>query len=311
MKENGQPATGPRRRGLAAVRTPSSVPTVVYSPAPGRPPGLEVLDLPEFTAGATERGHPLTTPSRPSFHLVVAVRAGTLTCSVDFVSYRLEPGDWLWVWPGQVLRFDDGLAECDATVLVFPAGFPGATTDALIRDGEHVPHRRVTPGPSRQRSLLRLLDVLAEEYGSLTGLTLEAYVQTLRDLLSVILIRLVHLADPGRQTRPAAENEPFRLFREAVEKGFRQTHRVDDYAAELGYSPRTLTRAAKAALGVGAKRYIDDRVLLEAKRLLVHTGLPPAAIGADIGFTHPTAFSAFFRQHTGMTPVEFRRATRT
>lgn len=299
MKENGQFPVG---RGAAGV------PAVSYRPTPGRPPGLEVLDLPGLAARAVERGLPLTVPGRPAFHMVVAVRGGRLACSVDFTSYPLAPGDWLWVWPGQVLRFPDGHRGCDATVLVFPTGFPSAATDALIRDGAHVPYRLVTPDGPRQTALLRLLDALVEEHAALSDLPLEAYIETVRNLLSVILIRLVHLADPRRQGRSGG-GEPFRLFREAVEEDFRRTHRVEDYAARLGYSPRTLTRATLAALGCGAKRYIDDRVLLEAKRLLIHSSLPPAAISEQIGFTYPTVFSAFFRQHTGMTPTEFRSLT--
>ncbi len=300
MKENGQFAVG---------RRPSGIPTVSYRPAPGRPPGLEVLDLPGLAARAAERELPLTLPARPAFHLIVAVRGGRLECSVDFTSYTAGVGDWLWVWPGQVLQFPDGPGECDATVLVFPTGFPSAATDVLIRDGEHAPYRLVSPGGARQAALLRYLDALVDEHKELPGLTLEAYIATLRDLLSVILIRLAHLADPRQQTRSAG-SEPFHRFRRAVEEGFGRTHRVEDYADQLGYSARTLTRATRAALGCGAKRYIDDRVLLEAKRLLIHTSLPPAAISERIGFAYPTVFSAFFRQHTGMTPTGFRSLTK-
>ncbi|MFJ8543307.1 helix-turn-helix domain-containing protein [Streptomyces sp. NPDC093586] len=309
MKENGQTGAGHGAAGIAARRTATAIPAVVYRPTPGRPPGLEVLDPLELAARAAERGRPLTDPGRPAFHLIVAVREGRLECSVDFTTYVLRPGDWLWVWPGQVLQFPHGPGKCGATVLVFPTGFPSAATDALIRDAEYIPYRLVTPDPARQTALLGLLDALVEEHAGLGDLTLEAYIETLRDLLSVILIRLVHLADPRRRTRTGG-GKPFDLFRRAVEDGFGRTHRVEDYAAELGYSPRTLTRATRAALGCGAKRYIDDRVLLEAKRLLIHTSLAPAAISERIGFAYPTVFSAFFRQHTGMTPTGFRRLTR-
>ncbi|MEU9554139.1 helix-turn-helix transcriptional regulator [Streptomyces fumanus] len=295
MKKNGHIAAG---RGAAAV------PSVPYRPSPGRQPGLEVLDLPGLAARAAERERPLTLPARPAFHLIVALRGGRLECSVDFTAYTLGPGDWLWVWPGQVLRFPAGHTGGDGTVLVFPSGFPSAATDALIRDGEHVPHRLISPGPRHQAGLLRVLDTLVEEHACLTDLPLEAHGEMLRNLLSVILLRLAHLADPRRPARGG--NEPFRRFRQAVEEDFHRTHRVEDYAARLGYSPRTLTRATRAALGCGAKRYIDERVLLEAKRLLIHTSLPPAVIGERVGFGHATVFSAFFRHHTGMTPTGFR-----
>ncbi|WAP53674.1 helix-turn-helix transcriptional regulator [Streptomyces sp. S465] len=300
MKKNGQ---------IAADRAATGIPAVSYRPTPGRPPGLEVLDLPGLAARADERGLPLTMPARPAFHLIVAVRGGRLECSVDLTSYTLSAGDWLWVWPGQVLRFPDGAGAGDATALVFPSGFPSAATDALIRDGEDIPHRLITPDPPRQAALLGLLDALVAEHAELSGLALEAYLETLRNLLSVIVIRLVHLADPRRR-RDSGSSEPFHRFRRAVEEDFHRTHRVEDYAARLGYSARTLTRATRAAVGCGAKRYIDDRVVLEAKRLLVHTSLAQAVIGERVGFALPTVFSAFFHRRTGMTPTEFRSVAR-
>jgi AraC-like DNA-binding protein len=81
---------------------------------------------------------------------------------------------------------------------------------------------------------------------------------------------------------------------------------VADYAARLGYSVRTLTRASQAATGHGAKRFIDERVLLEAKRLLIHTDLTAASVAQRVGFPEATAFTKFFRQHTKQTPSEFR-----
>lgn len=81
---------------------------------------------------------------------------------------------------------------------------------------------------------------------------------------------------------------------------------MEDYARKLRYSTRTLTRATIAATGSGAKRFIDDRVLLEAKRLLVHTDLSAAAIGERLGFPSATVFTKFFRQRVGRTPTAFR-----
>lgn len=55
-----------------------------------------------------------------------------------------------------------------------------------------------------------------------------------------------------------------------------------------------------------AKPHIDARVLLEAKRLLAHTTLRSAAIGALVGYSHSTACNAFFGQRTAMTVGGFR-----
>jgi len=59
-------------------------------------------------------------------------------------------------------------------------------------------------------------------------------------------------------------------------------------------------------LGKLPKEIINDRVLLEAKRLLVHTNLSIKVIGQDLGFDDPAYFVRYFKKNTEMTPLEFR-----
>ncbi|MFJ6722585.1 helix-turn-helix domain-containing protein [Streptomyces sp. NPDC091259] len=295
MKKYGQACQGSSARDFAAIP---------YRPTPGTPPGIEVLPLERLTERAHSHGVDPYRPSRPVFHLLVHVEAGMLRCSVDFSTDEVSPGDWLWVRPSQVVEFLTPLDRARGTVVVFPAGFLSDATATLTSPSEHGRPRHGTPSVRQAESLCRVLNALEDEYAHLSDLPLTAHIETMRHLLSALLIRLAHV--DGSALPEGAACEPFRRFREAVEQDFTLTHRVEDYAARVGYSTRTLTRATHAAIGCGAKRFIDDRVLLEAKRLLVHTTLTPAVIGERIGFKHPTAFSAFFRQRTDTTPTKFR-----
>ena len=63
------------------------------------------------------------------------------------------------------------------------------------------------------------------------------------------------------------------------------------------------------ATGQSAKALIDARVVLEAKRLLVHTDLSSAAIGHRLGFSEATNFTKFFAREAGVSPGAFRRRT--
>ncbi|MGY4906207.1 helix-turn-helix domain-containing protein [Streptomyces sp. 900116325] len=67
-----------------------------------------------------------------------------------------------------------------------------------------------------------------------------------------------------------------------------------------------MTRATLAATGRTDKQHVDDRVLLEAKRLLQHTGLTTTEVTVRLGFTDASDFTKFFRLRTGMTPGTFR-----
>ena len=79
------------------------------------------------------------------------------------------------------------------------------------------------------------------------------------------------------------------------------------YAQRLGYTTRTLARATADAAGVSPKIFIDARVLLEAKRLLVHTDLSVGRIAIHLGFSEPTNFTKFFCRHAGVSPEAFRK----
>jgi AraC-like DNA-binding protein len=148
---------------------------------------------------------------------------------------------------------------------------------------------------------LDLLEGAYEQWGEQPS---EMRVELLRHLLAALVLQLAAVHGTGHDL---IGGEAFPRFQEAVEAGFTNTHRVEDYAARLGYSVRTLTRASQAAVGLGAKRFVDERVLLEAKRLLIHTDLTAASIGQRLGFPAATVFAKFFRQRTRQTPAEFRR----
>ncbi len=297
MGKNGQPSGPPEPRPV--------IRDLEFRRTAGSPPGLELVNLAELDQRARNHGNDPYAPLRPAFHQLVAVRSGSLTVSVDFTTYTLDAGSWLWIRPGQVQRWGRDLTVSDGVVVAFPAGFPdAATVTAAFARPPYAPGP-VRPVGADAEGLRRALDHLRYEYDAMAELPLESHVQALRHLLAVLLLRLAKAR--GAAPDAPVSNQAFRRFHAAVERDFTVTRRVEDYAAALGYSPRTLTRATTAATGMSAKRYIDERVVLEAKRELAHSRLPATAIAARLGFTDPSDFTKFFRQRTGTTPTAFRR----
>jgi AraC family transcriptional activator of pobA len=99
-----------------------------------------------------------------------------------------------------------------------------------------------------------------------------------------------------------------RRFFTILERDFSRTREVSHYAHASGISPRRLSELVKVELGRSTKEVIDDRVILEHKRLLAHTGVSVKELAALTGFDEPTNLVKFFRLHTGQTPLEFRAA---
>lgn len=99
-----------------------------------------------------------------------------------------------------------------------------------------------------------------------------------------------------------------RNFKELVEKHFNEWHQVQEYARALNVSPNYLNEVIKTGINVSAKDYIQQRVTLEAKRLIAFTGKSAKEIGFDLGFEDPSHFSKFFKSHTGSSLQTFKES---
>jgi AraC-like DNA-binding protein len=124
------------------------------------------------------------------------------------------------------------------------------------------------------------------------------------DALVALFDRAVGDGDASRL--PAA----YVAFRLAIEDDLGASHDVTAYATRLGYSSRTLSRACRQAIGQTEKAVLADRLMLEAQRFLVHTDLPVAAIGTELGFSEAANFGKFFSRRVGITPGRFRATYR-
>ncbi|MET9760471.1 AraC family transcriptional regulator [Streptomyces sp. NPDC006372] len=281
---------------------------VPFRPSPGGPPGAEVWDFARLRERAAQDGVDLLKPMRAEFHHLISVKRGFLRHWVDGVEHLMPPGAWLWIRPDQVHRFDTSVETAQGAVVFFMPGFVAPGTVAAAYVGPFHPQGTLVPDAEERASLDATLSLLETTYDSVGALPVEAYIELIRHLVSALVLRLAHLHDDTRTT--PVGNDVFRRYAAAVDRDLATTRRVDDYARALGYSVRTLTRACRAATGRSAKQYLDDRTVLEAKRLLVHTGLSAAAVGERLGFSSPTVFTKFFRTRAGETPAAFASRAR-
>ena len=97
-----------------------------------------------------------------------------------------------------------------------------------------------------------------------------------------------------------------RKYKSLISNSFLENREVSFYADQLNVSANYLNEMVKAETGISAKRHISERVLLEAKNLLLYSGLDIAEISYALQFSEPTHFTKFFKKETGSTPKSFR-----
>ena len=83
---------------------------------------------------------------------------------------------------------------------------------------------------------------------------------------------------------------------------------VNDLAAQLGVSPRTLARRFAEQLGTSPGAWLLSRRVAEARTLLAETDLPVEAIATRVGLASAVNLRRRFRAQVGTTPGAYRRA---
>ena len=126
-----------------------------------------------------------------------------------------------------------------------------------------------------------------------------------------LLMVAIHRLAPAAVVAPAAGGVLWQSFRAAVEQRFRACHAVAEMAEGLAVTRGRLDAICRRHGGRTAQQVIHDRIILEAQRNLIYSGLSVAGVAYDLGFVDPAYFSRFFLRETGETPGGFHRRHRS
>ncbi len=262
------------------------------------PLGIEVksLDFIKERRTMTEQNH------RTDFHVVLYVEEGTLPLELDFEAISLESGTILYISPGQVYRFDGGGDYMGLAVLF--------TNEFLLHSGKE-------RSPLSRYSLFQPLakhtptQLIGSEGSDLLALIREESYRTdepnHRDIMKYYTLTLLLLLDRAAgQGISQSKDGLLERFCSAVEEHFTTRCNVSDYLEMLKVPEKLLARTLSQHLGIRPKAYIDQRRMLEAKRMLGYSTVSIKEIAYTLGFDEPTNFNKFFRKHAGLSPMSFR-----
>lgn len=266
---------------------------------------VNTLDGIRVSGGAEE----FLTPQRLDFELLLQVRSGAAVHTVDFTDYSLRVGDVLWIRAGQVHQWG-AIDDIEGPVVLFGPHAVDDRTSTLIRSSRVRPQNHWPAADLADTPVDQTFDLLTSSADPPGPGRDDLHQAALGHCLSALLVQLALVEPDGGTAKPAPTHEAFGWFRDQIEENFHTWHKVGEYADRLGYSPRTLNRLARRHTGLTAKELIDERVVLEAKRLLSHSDAPAADIAEQLGFDDASNFSSYFSRQAGMTPGAFRASSR-
>ncbi len=134
--------------------------------------------------------------------------------------------------------------------------------------------------------------------------------EMLRILLKLIILKSTRI---WKEQHQLAENTQhadvqfLRKFSKLVEQNYKTHHTVADYAALLFVTPKNLSKKIGLISKSTPNDIIKDRILLESKRLLVHTKMTVKEIAYSLNYDDDAYFVRFFTKQIGLSPMAFRK----
>lgn len=250
-------------------------------------------------------------PHRHDFYTIIWLQRGTGVHHIDFVSYPLSGNQIFFLSPGKVHQLDTP-TEPFGWVMTFSREFlmlnhieeDFLLNINLFRDfGE-------TPPLEPDQVLVEKLDQIMVDMAAWYQDANRFSYRAIGSLLQLFLIHCnqictLHQGEPEGMLSGAGI---LRQFRAHVEEQFRSVHKVGEYAEKQFITAKYLNQVVRSLTGKTAKELIQDRIVLEAKRMLRYSEDSIKEIAYALGYEEPLHFSGFFKKCTGLSPSAFRKA---
>lgn len=149
--------------------------------------------------------------------------------------------------------------------------------------------------------LLAFFELLEDEYNKDTSNLI-----IVKALLKVFLLKLIQLKEHHFTLQDINEKRVYE-FMLMLEMNYQEKRSAEFYANELGISAKRLNQILKDKLDKTAVQLIHDRLILEAKRQIIHSENTIKEIAYNLGFKDHSYFSRFFKLHADQTPQEFQK----
>ncbi len=257
-----------------------------------------------------------TRPHIHSFYQIIWFKQGNGTHYVDFKAFDVFANTIFFVAKNQVHYFDENL-DYEGFLIHFNEAFlvqKESETDFILKcnlfnnpyqlpcycigkDIEHILNEYIL---QIKRELENENDFGKEEL-------LRNY---LKSFLIQIQRRKNELDEIQNNTLFHLDEKRLQLIRfiNLINENYTKGFTVAEYANQLFISPRTLSDLTNQLLNKTPSQMIQERIILEAQRLLLHSSLNINQIGYRLGFDDSSYFVKYFKKHTGISPSEFRNS---
>ena len=235
-------------------------------------------------------------------HSFFLLEEGTVAIEIDFEKYIIKPSSVIYIHPNQVhhtVTTENVIVSCwainnenlNAEYLKLLEEITPVKPLALEKEIFSVISEAVSLGLqfSELKSDKLYHSLLKDSCNALVALVISQYLKNASSTDKISRFEVIT-----------------KTFRTLLEKNYTTLKRPADYSKKLNISTPYLNECIKNATGFSVSHHIQERVVLEAKRLLYHSDKSVKEIASVLGYDDYAYFSRLFTKITGMSALVFR-----
>ena len=249
-------------------------------------------------------------PHRHDFFEILFLTKGSGTHTIDFKDYKITPNSIFFLSPGQIHSITLSKDVYGYIFLFSPEFFLFNKSDKnkifefpfFYTTSDDNPPLELKD-EKEIRFLAELFSKGCDESQSSTDDS-ASLVASLLDLILACCKKLY--PQNSLNTGMKKGRLMVKKFKQLIEEQYKENLSVKDFAELLSITPSHLNETVKGIMGKTASDLIDEKMIIEIKKLLLHTDLTVSEIAFTLNFSDQSYFSKFFKKHTRLSPGEFR-----
>jgi AraC family transcriptional regulator, transcriptional activator of pobA len=276
-------------------------------------PQFAIYDMEDYLSKHRENA---SKPHIHSYYQIIWFKAGTGKHFVDFKEYEVFENAIFFIAKNQVHYFDTG-NNYKGILIHFNEFFlvqNDSEMDFLLKFSLfNNPYQQ--PSCCVGHDIEHILDQYIQQImAELKSHDAFAQEELLRIYLKAFLIQVQRRKNEFEQIKgqPHLEGNEKRIqlmeFANLIGENYKKGYTVSEYARLMHISTRTLSDLTGQLLNKTPSQMIQERIILESQRLLLHSNLNVGQIGYRLGFDDPSYFVKYFKKHTNVSPSDFRKS---
>jgi AraC family transcriptional activator of pobA len=244
---------------------------------------------------------------RHNFYLLVLFTDGTGTHEIDFDSYEIKRGSLFVLQPGQIHNWK--LSEDIDGFIVFYSqeSYNLYFGNKKIEDYSFYQSVKSSPELFFEEEELQEIEVYFKLMKNESESVKTKQKDKILNLLDIINIEISRKYLPESNHKTPVYNHKINQFEKLIDTYFKTEKSPSFYASKMSITLKHLNRICKSLLNKTATELITERVILEAKRLLIDKNKSISQIADELNFENYSYFAKLFKKENGISPSEFRR----